>query len=318
MTSSADLLTPLFPWIGGKRTLKKKLLEYIPSSYGTYYEPFLGAGSVFLLLRPSRAVVNDINPWVIMIYHAVRSHFTEFMELLEMLRKGHQTPGTGGEPFFYKCVESFNTNKKNVQEQITSHFPSSGKCNCTQQILEKTALFYFITKYAFGAKLWYKPDDSLRCTYSKHDSMPAYCPKRFKKVSDYLKSCDLTMFVGDYAVSLKSCKKGDFVYMDPPYFDSDFDNNIARYSQVLFDNKCHTTLKKCMDNLTKKGVHVVQSNASSEGLLKLYDGYDVRLLRARRNLSYENKQSKGKNECVITNADKLVQTAPLTSTKTRK
>jgi hypothetical protein len=37
--------------IGGKTRLMKKLEEYFPVNYNTYFEPFLGGGSVFFNLK---------------------------------------------------------------------------------------------------------------------------------------------------------------------------------------------------------------------------------------------------------------------------
>jgi len=40
---------------------------------GTYYEPFLGAGAVFLAYAPRRAILSDLNPDLIRAFTSVRN-----------------------------------------------------------------------------------------------------------------------------------------------------------------------------------------------------------------------------------------------------
>lgn len=41
------MLLPVVKWVGGKRQLMKEILNSLPESYDTYYEPFFGGGVVF-------------------------------------------------------------------------------------------------------------------------------------------------------------------------------------------------------------------------------------------------------------------------------
>ena len=40
---------PFLRWAGSKQRLLRQLVPLLPSSYGRYFEPFLGAGSLFFL-----------------------------------------------------------------------------------------------------------------------------------------------------------------------------------------------------------------------------------------------------------------------------
>ena len=42
-----------------KQRFAHEIVSYFPANYGTYYEPFIGSGSVLATLRPQRAVANS-------------------------------------------------------------------------------------------------------------------------------------------------------------------------------------------------------------------------------------------------------------------
>src|SRR4051794_15333215 len=52
-------LRPFLRWAGAKQALLKQIVPHLPSSYGTYFEPFLGGGALALLLAPEFAVLSD-------------------------------------------------------------------------------------------------------------------------------------------------------------------------------------------------------------------------------------------------------------------
>lgn len=73
------MAAPIFPWIGGKRRLAKRLLPLFPS-HDCYVEPFAGAGALYFLKEPVKAeVLNDINGDVVNLYRVVRHHLDEFV-----------------------------------------------------------------------------------------------------------------------------------------------------------------------------------------------------------------------------------------------
>src|ERR1039457_6811304 len=67
-------LAPLFRWAGSKRKLIPELVRSVPSSYGRYLEPFSGSACLFFALRPSAAVLSDVNEELIHAYKILRAH----------------------------------------------------------------------------------------------------------------------------------------------------------------------------------------------------------------------------------------------------
>lgn len=45
------LVKPFVKWAGGKRQLLPEIKRYLPSKIKDYYEPFVGGGAVFLVIK---------------------------------------------------------------------------------------------------------------------------------------------------------------------------------------------------------------------------------------------------------------------------
>ena len=75
-------MKPFLRWAGGKQWLARTLLALVPDNDGTYYEPFLGGGSLFFALRPKRAVLGDINGRLTETYQVVRDFPHELITIL--------------------------------------------------------------------------------------------------------------------------------------------------------------------------------------------------------------------------------------------
>ena len=59
-------LKPFLRWAGGKYRLVNRLVPFLPQELNsnfqsTYFEPFLGAGSLFFKISPDKAYLSDIN-----------------------------------------------------------------------------------------------------------------------------------------------------------------------------------------------------------------------------------------------------------------
>src|SRR5579859_5326099 len=70
-------LKPPLKWAGGKRWQVKHLLTFWkPEAERRLVEPFCGGLAVTLGLRPSRALLNDVNPHLINFYEWLKNGLT--------------------------------------------------------------------------------------------------------------------------------------------------------------------------------------------------------------------------------------------------
>lgn len=103
----------LIKWTGSKRHIAEQIIEHFPKSIDTYYEPFLGGGSVFLrLLSTSKISVNhfvlsDLNKSLIEIFKTVKD---DPQRLIDSYSEQWNSLQRDGE-FYYKQREAFNKTK---------------------------------------------------------------------------------------------------------------------------------------------------------------------------------------------------------------
>src|SRR5262245_10273007 len=84
--AEVSLLKPFVKWAGGKQGLARELVSFFPDRFNTYYEPFVGGGSVLLTLQPKHAVICDANTWLMNTYAAVSVDWQKVAWILDTLR----------------------------------------------------------------------------------------------------------------------------------------------------------------------------------------------------------------------------------------
>jgi DNA adenine methylase Dam len=89
-------LLPFLKWPGGKRWFVSHYADLLPKTFGRYYEPFLGAGSVFFHLQPERAILKDTNRELIAVYKAVAWYRKQLEALLQLHHENH------GKRYYYR------------------------------------------------------------------------------------------------------------------------------------------------------------------------------------------------------------------------
>lgn len=63
----------LLKWVGNKQRVAPTIVAQFPAEYGTYIEPFLGAGGVLATLVPHRAIGSDSFPPLMEIWTTLRN-----------------------------------------------------------------------------------------------------------------------------------------------------------------------------------------------------------------------------------------------------
>ena len=184
------MMKPVIKWSGSKRTQADKIKSIFPASFDTYFEPFLGGGSILYSISPEKSICGDICKPLIDLWKEIRDNPKELANgyLLRWNRLQDE-----GYTAYYEIRDDFNRNRSSYDLLFLSRTCVNG-------------LIRFNDKGNFNNSL--------------HYSRPGIKPESLKEIIlDWSKHIQGSEFISnDYMVTTATAKEGDIVYLDPPYF----------------------------------------------------------------------------------------------------
>lgn len=269
---------PFLKWAGGKRQLLPEIRRSIPSSFRTYYEPFLGAGAVLFDLQPAQAVVNDFNDQLMLTYRAVRDDVEQLISLLEV----HKLMNSSD--YFYE-VRGLDRNTASFGE--LSH-------------VEKAARLIYLNKTCYNGLYRVNSQGLFNVPYGRYKN-PLICEAdALRAVSFYLREHDVALMCGDFSDVVGKARPGDFVYFDPPYHSAN-STNFTSYQAGGFSESEQERLRDVFAWLTERGVKCLLSNSDTGFIRALYGGFTVETVSASRAINADSSGRGKVNEVLIRN-----------------
>ncbi|MBI5301099.1 MAG: Dam family site-specific DNA-(adenine-N6)-methyltransferase [Chloroflexi bacterium] len=182
--------------------IKTKLVPFILSNLrwdgrGRWVEPFLGSGVVLFNVQPECALVNDSNPHIINLYQRIfKDALTAEMVQTHLKHEGHRLLKEG-EDHYYAVRERFNQ---------------------TNDALD----FLFLNRSCFNGLMRFNGQGKFNVPFCRKPDRfrPAYVTKivnQIKAIRRIMQNKDWEFRVGDWRPCLSEIRRGDFVYLDPPY-----------------------------------------------------------------------------------------------------
>jgi DNA adenine methylase len=267
---------PFLKWVGGKRQLVPELLKYVPSSFGRYYEPFLGGGALFFELHPRgakyNAVLADTNARLIRTYSAVRSNVHEVIAHLRECKYEKE--------FFYAMRA----------KKIDS---------CSD--VEVAAWLIYLNKTCFNGLYRVNRKGEFNVPFGKYDH-PTICDaENLHRVSSVLGETYIRIIEMDFerALELVPPSKGDFIYFDPPYAPLSATSSFTGYTAGGFGVKEQTRLRDVARRLKDRGVHVLLSNSSAPLIRDLYKDFEIIEVDAKRSVNSKAEKRGNVKELIL-------------------
>jgi DNA adenine methylase len=236
---------PFLRWAGGKRRIANMLLENFPASYfsseARYFEPFLGGGAVaFASGNPAspsfipghKLNLNDSNEELINTYIVVRDQVDELMEVLDDLSE---------------MVDSEN------YYEIRASKPTDA--------VVRAARFIYLNKTCYNGLWRVNSKGDFNVPFDKSSSGNLYDEENLIACSERLEGSQITH--GSYRKALAKVKKGDFVYLDPPYIPLSATESFASYAKEGFTLEDHQQLAESIGEIDTIGAHILLSNSDT-------------------------------------------------------
>jgi DNA adenine methylase len=254
MSNPVESKVPLLPflkWAGGKSRLIHQYKDYFPKTeFKSYYEPFLGGGSVFFYLQSNfqfnLAVLTDINPDLVETYCCVRDNVVELISLLKEHQDKHNNDRSENHNYYYEVR----------------------KCRYTEPI-QRAARLIYLNRTCFNGLYRENSNGEFNVPIGKYKNPKICNPTLLYSASAALKSAKIEVRhfeeIQDYAKT-----NDDFVYFDPPYHPRSKTSYFTAYSRHSFNEKDQRKLRDIFASLAVQGVKVMLSNSDSDFIQKLY------------------------------------------------
>lgn len=282
--------TPFLKWAGGKRALVPQILPRFPEKFGTYIEPFLGAGSLlFALPADVKKIVNDFNPELISTYEAIRDDLPAVLKELKMRTNSKED---------YLAVREWDR---------SASFGRRSKAS-------RAARFIFLNKTGYNGLYRVNSRGQYNVPYGAPKTVNFLQEENLRAVSAFLSATTsrgtpaVKLMTGDYRLALAQARKGDFVYLDPPYDPLSATSAFTSYNENGFGREDQEELCRQILALTDKGVKVVLSNSDTPFIRSLYGDkniFEVETINVRRAISAQ-KASRGIITEVLVNNFKAI------------
>ncbi len=183
----------LLKWIGNKQQQADAIIAYFPKSFRTYFEPFLGSGGVLGVLSPRRAIASDgflplIEIWRKLLCNKeqLKRDYADRYALVARL---------GKKPAYALVLDSYNARPNGAD-------------------------LVFLCRACYGGVVRFRKLDGYMSTpVGVHDPI---APHSFAARVDawHTRTAGAQFHHLDFAAAMSLAGRGDLVYCDPPYRDS--------------------------------------------------------------------------------------------------
>lgn len=270
---------PFVKWAGGKRQIMSELKKYMPDRFDTYYEPFVGGGAVFFEIAPKKAVLNDYNKELMNVFNCIKDE-EKFEKMCNELN--HHEAYHSEEYYYEVRDEDRNKNKFNKLADY-----------------KRAARTIYLNKACFNGLYRVNSKNEFNVPFGKKLKVNTYEGQNLGIVHCILNFNDIELLSTDFEEAVKKAKKGDFVYLDPPY-DSDT-TTFNSYTEDGFGKEEQKRLADLFKELDKRGCYVMLSNHNTKLIRELYKDYNIHVIKAQRNINANGKKRGKVEEVIITN-----------------
>lgn len=229
---------PFLKWPGGKRWLVSKHNNIFPKEFNTYFEPFLGGGSVFFHLSPKHAIISDINRDLINTYKVMAKYPSQLLDMLKIHQQNHN------KEYYY---------------QVRATIP--------QESIAQAARFIYLNRTCFNGMYRVNQNGIFNVpigtkNYFLEDSF------MFEEYSKILKNANIRS--QDFVSTIRKAENGDLIFADPPYTISNKQNSFIKYNDHLFSWSDQKRLLNALVKAKNRGAIIISTNAVHPQLQQMY------------------------------------------------
>ena len=282
---------PFLKWVGGRTQIIDSIISKLPKETNNYHELFVGGGSVLFailslqkhnkILIKDKIYAYDINVNLINMYKNVQNNKDELYKILKS---------------YYDKYDSItgtiiNRKPSNIKEAQTSkesyyYWLRDKYNNIDKNTVECSALFILINKICFRG-MYREGPNGYNVSYGHYKKTPSLISKKeLDDISSLIK--DIEFIHNGFIESIKNVKRGDFVYLDPPYAPEN-SKSFVGYVECGFNLKTHESLFAEIKKI--ENIKFIMSNAKVDIVTNSFKDYNCQDIVARRAINSKNPGS---------------------------
>lgn len=266
---------PFLKWAGGKRGMLSRLTQFVPKSYRTYCEPFLGGGALFFNLSPANSVLSDLNNELITTYRVVRDNPRELISALSR--------------HYYD---------KDYYYQIRAIDPKS------LSSVEVAARMIYLNRSGFNGLYRVNKKGDFNVPFGRYTNPTIVDTERIMACSDSLKSAVIENLPFQ-ELPWDMFGAGDFVYFDPPYIPISKTSSFTAYQGGGFGESEQLELAELFRKLDSQGVTILLTNSGHESVKRLYEGFRIIEVPMLRMINSKSDKRSAVTEYLVTNSNNI-------------
>jgi len=260
---------PFLRWAGSKRQLLPTLMRAWIGG-GTYFEPFAGSACLFFALKPSKAVLGDINKKLMDVYMTVRQHPRLVYRALVQLPSSSE--------FYYEIRD---------------------KDHSSMDPIGRAAAFIYLNRNCFNGVYRTNKEGKFNVPRGRNTgSLPSEA--LIYRCSIALRASKLLS--ADFFEVIDGVSRNDFVYLDPPYSTSSR-RAYGEYGYGSFEKSDLGRLESALKYIDSVGAKFLLSYADSSDIEPLKKEWNYTRVQVRRNVSGFSSSRRLASEVVISNSD---------------
>ncbi len=300
-------VAPPVKWVGGKTQLIQSVLGAFPQQIVSYYEPFVGGGSVLLgvlarvasghLVISGGIHASDSNPRLVWMYKHIQTNHEE------LARRANDIADTYSGIVALNGRRDAQSERSALESRESYYYWLRHKFNASDPAsIESAALFLIINRLCFRGLYRIGPN-GFNVPFGHCCSRPGVpSTDRMQRLSELLAPVEFEIADFKDACS-RADQPGDLVYLDPPYVPVAATSFVG-YTDGGFPAASHERLLSLLRELPARGVTVVMSNSVAPVVLQVCQGLDVREVTAKRRVNSRAPGSTAQEVIVVARPSK--------------
>jgi DNA adenine methylase len=263
-------LRPVMRWAGGKSAMIGKLAGLLPSRWNRYIEPMSGGAALYFNVRPSQAILADVNSDLINFYTVLRDRPADLTRRLLSMRASRD--------HYY---------------DLRSSRPRTD--------INRAVRFAYLNRLAWNGL--YRVNRRGEFNVPIGDRLPVTMWDERDLLNASAALAGVQLIAGDFRTTVQEARAGDFVFLDPPYPRGSKERvGFNRYASEFFAMADHQDLAALIEKMTKCSVQVMLTLPRKDHFATIYPSSLRRTtVRSKALIACNGPDRKHVAELILTN-----------------